>query len=149
MQPLSRLTRDALFPILVPLLAVAAALAVGAIFIVALGADLGAVYGKLISGAVGSTYSQTQTIGKATPLLFVALGVCIAFRANVLNIGVEGQVIIGGLAATACAIAFKDIPGPLLLILSLLASFIGGGRCGRVTPPLTATLPGTAISHPS
>src|SRR5258708_30467705 len=110
MQPLSRLTRDALFPILVPLLAVAAALAVGAIFIVALGADLGAVYGKLISGAIGNTYSQTQTIGKATPLLFVALGVCIAFRANVLNIGVEGQVIIGGLAASVPALWVQAYP---------------------------------------
>src|SRR5260370_14667163 len=101
MQLWSRLTRDALFPILVPLLAVAAALAVGAIFIVALGADLGAVYGKLISGAVGNTYSQTQTIGQATPLLFVALGVLLALRAHVLNIGVEGPGMIGGVCGGA------------------------------------------------
>src|SRR5438105_10723630 len=138
MQPLSRLTRDALFPILVPLLAVAAALAVGAIFIVALGADLGAVYGKLISGAVGNTYSQTQTIGKATPLLFVALGVCIAFRANVLNIGVEGQVIIGGLAATAFALAFGNLPPWLLVTLCLVVGFIGGAVWGGIAGALKA-----------
>src|SRR5258708_34815855 len=129
---------DQYLPLLLPVLAVVGALAVGAIFLLVLGADVGTVYGKLISGAVGNTYSQTQTIGKATPLLFVALGVCIAFRANVLNIGVEGQVIIGGLAATAFAIAFKDMPGPLLLSLSLLVSFVGGALWGGIPGVLKA-----------
>lgn len=113
-------------PFLLPLLAVLAALTVGAIFLLFLGADIGTVYGKLISGAVGNSYSQTQTIGKAVPLLLVALGVCIAFRANVLNIGVEGQVIVGGLGTTAFALAFPDMPGPLLLTLSLVAGLAAG-----------------------
>src|SRR5262249_10572242 len=98
---------EAVMPVIIPILAVLAALVVGALFLLALGADPGKVYEKLITGAVGNTYSQAQTIGKATPLLLVALGVCIAFRCNVLNIGVEGQVIVGGLATTACAIAFQ------------------------------------------
>ncbi len=119
--------RDTLISIFVPILAVLAALAVGAVFLLVLGADVGKVYGKLISGALGSTYSQTQTIGKATPLLLVAIGVCIAFRANVLNIGVEGQVIVGGLASTAAALTLKELPGPALIGLSLLAGFAGGG----------------------
>src|SRR5258707_15831072 len=88
---------ERLTPILVPLLAVTAALAVGALFLVVLHVDPVKGYDKLISGALGNTYSQMQTIGKATPLLLVAIGVCIAFRANVLNIGVEGQIIVGGL----------------------------------------------------
>src|ERR1041384_4516690 len=113
-------------PFLLPVAAVLAALAVGAIFLVFLGAEVGTVYGKLIAGAVGNTYSQTQTIGKAVPLLLVALGVCIAFRANVLNIGVEGQVIVGGLGTTAFALAFPNLPGPLLMTLSLLAGLLAG-----------------------
>src|SRR5215831_1996802 len=100
---------DSLVPIAVPFIALIAALAVSSIFLLMLGLDPGVVFSKLISGAAGSTYSQTQTIGKATPLLLVAIGVCIAFRCNVLNIGVEGQVIVGGLATTAFAIAFKDL----------------------------------------
>ncbi|HVO44156.1 MAG TPA: ABC transporter permease [Aggregatilineales bacterium] len=117
---------DPLLPILLPLLAVLAALAVGAVFLAVLGADVGTVYNKLISGAVGNTYSQTQTIGKAVPLLLVGLGVCIAFRSSVLNIGVEGQVIVGGLGTTACALAFKDLPGPALIGVSLLAGMLAG-----------------------
>jgi general nucleoside transport system permease protein len=112
--------------ILVPILAVLAALTVGAGFLIMLRVDVGQVYSQLIKGAVGSYYSQSQTLGKATPLLLVALGVCIAFRCNVLNIGVEGQVIVGGLATTACALALKDLPGPLLILLSLAAGFLGG-----------------------
>src|SRR3954466_2503593 len=121
-----------LTPIVVPILAVLAALAVGALFLLVLRVDPVKVYGKLIDGALGSTYSQLQTIGKATPLLLVAIGVCIAFRANVLNIGVEGQVIVGGLASAGFALAFPDLPGPLLITLSLVAGFIAGAVWGGI-----------------
>lgn len=115
-----------ILPVALPILAVVLALVVGAIFLAVLGADVGTVYAKLITGAVGNAYSQTQTIGKAVPLLLVALGVCIAFRASVLNIGVEGQLIVGGLGTTACALLFKELPGPLLLLMSLLAGALTG-----------------------
>lgn len=128
----------AALPFLLPVLAVLLALAVGAIFLVLLGANVGTVYTKLITGALGNTYSQTQTIGKAVPLLLVALGVCIAFRANVFNIGVEGQVIVGGLGTTACALIFKELPGPLLLILSLLAGCAAGAIWSGVAGYLKA-----------
>src|SRR5690242_14934202 len=95
---------DFLAPVVVPILAVTAALAVGAVFLLALGVNPITVYTQLIKGAFGSTYSLTQTIGKATPLLLVAIGICIAFRCNVLNIGAEGQVIVGGLATAAFAL---------------------------------------------
>src|SRR3954466_10519761 len=114
MQPLVKAARrlDFLAPVVVPILAVLAALAVGAVFLLALNADPGAVYAQLIDGAVGNTYSLTQTIGKATPLLLVAIGICIAFRCNVLNIGAEGQVIIGGEAAAAVSRGFLRLsPG--------------------------------------
>src|SRR5436190_10671025 len=132
MQPLAKAIRqlDFLAPVVVPVLAVLAALAVGAVFLLALNVDPGAVYTQLIQGAVGSTYSLTQTIGKATPLLLVALGICIAFRANVLNIGSEGQVIIGGLAATAFALAFGNLPPWLLVTLCLAIGFSGGAAWG-------------------
>src|SRR5579859_862506 len=117
---------DFFIPLIAAVLAVLIALTIGAVFLIVLGADVSQVYGKLISGALGSTYSLTQTIGKATPLLLVALGICIAFRCNVLNIGVEGQVIVGGLASTAAALAFPSLPSPLLIVLSLLAGFAAG-----------------------
>src|SRR5258708_38429168 len=129
---------DQYLPLLLPVLAVVGALAVGAIFLLVLGADVGTVYGKLITGAVGNTYSQTQTIGKAVPLLLVALGVCIAFRGNVLNIGVVGQVIVGGLGTTAFALAYPNLPGPLLTVLSLLAGLLAVVFWGRITGILSS-----------
>src|SRR5437660_791806 len=128
MQPLVKAARqlDFLAPVVVPILAVLAALAVGAVFLLVIKVNPVVVYKQLIDGAVGSTYSLTQTIGKATPLLLVAIGICIAFRCNVLNIGAEGQVIIGGLATAAFALAFPALPDWLLVPLSLVTGFLAG-----------------------
>lgn len=129
---------DFLTPILISLLAVLAALAVAAIFLIILGVDPINVYVQLVKGAVGSTYSLTQTLGKATPLLLVAIGICISFRASVLNIGAEGQVIIGGLATAAFALAFPDLPSWLLVTLSLLAGFAAGALYAAIPGVLKA-----------
>jgi len=140
MQPLVRIARqlDFLAPIVVPILAVLAALGLGAVFLLAINVDPVVVYTQLVDGAAGSTYSLTQTIGKATPLLLVAIGICIAFRANVLNIGAEGQVIIGGLATAAFALSFRDLPPWLMVTLSLVAGFIGGAVWGGIAGALKA-----------
>src|SRR5690348_11814824 len=135
----NRFRSDNLMPIVVPILAVLAALAVGALFLLVLRVDPGKVYSKLIDGALGTTYSQLQTIGKATPLLLVAIGVCIAFRANVLNIGVEGQVIVGGLASAGLALALPDLPAVPLIVLSLLAGFVAGAVWGGIPGILKAS----------
>lgn len=129
---------DSILPILIPVLAVLAALGVGALLLVLVGADVGKVYEKLISGALGNPYSRTQSIGKATPLLLVALGTCIAFRARVLNIGVEGQVIVGGLAATAVGLGLHDLPGGIVALLSLFAGMIAGGLWAAIPGILKA-----------
>jgi simple sugar transport system permease protein len=69
---------------------------------------------------------------KATPLLLVGLGICIAFRANVINIGGEGQMIIGGILATQIGLTFTDLPGWLVIIIALLVGFIGGAIWGGI-----------------
>ena len=86
--------------VLLPIGGVVIALLIGVIMLVFLKANPITAYAALISGAVGSTFDLTQTLVKATPLLLVGLGICIAFRANVINIGGEGQIIIGALMAT-------------------------------------------------
>ncbi|MCE7947683.1 MAG: ABC transporter permease [Chloroflexi bacterium CFX4] len=130
--------QDLLTAVAVPIVAVLGALSVGAVFLILVGADPLRVYEKLIDGALGNTYSQTQTIGKATPLLLVAIGVCIAFRANVLNIGVEGQVIIGGLATTAFTLGFPSLPSWALITGGLLAGFAAGILYGAIPGALKA-----------
>jgi len=137
MSPLLRRV-EPLYPVLIPALAVLAALAVGGVLLVIVGANPARVYEKLWSGAMGNPYSRAQTLGKATPLLLVAIGVCIAFRARVLNIGVEGQVIVGGLAATAWGLAIKTAPGGVIAISSLLVAMIGGGLWAAIPGILKA-----------
>src|SRR6266511_5054585 len=103
---------------LLPLFAVVLALAIGAMMLVALQKDPRVAYSALLQGAFGSISGITQTLAKATPLLLIALGVTIAFRANTINIGGEGQLIVGALAATAFSLALRAWPGWLLLPLT-------------------------------
>ena len=65
----------------------------------------------MVSGVFGSWSGFTQSLVKATPLLLVGLGICIAFRASVINIGAEGQIILGALGATWFSLQFRSWPG--------------------------------------
>jgi general nucleoside transport system permease protein len=109
-----------------------AALLMGAVMIAALGASPLTGYHALLSGAFGSTYALSSTAVKAIPLLLVGVGICIAFRANVFNIGGEGQIAMGGLAATTTALVFPNLPGIVLIPLVLIAGAIGGGFWGAI-----------------
>ena len=125
---------------LLPVAAVALALLVGAGMLVALKADPLKAYSAMLQGAAGNVSGITQTLVKATPLLLVGLGVTIAFRGGVINIGGEGQLIVGALAATAMALAFPEWPGVILLPLALAAGVAGGAAWGGVPGVLKARL---------
>ena len=126
---------DVLLP---PIVAVGAALLIGAVMLALLGANPFEGYAALLEGAFGSTNAIADTAVKATPLLLVALGICIAFRANVINIGGEGQMIIGALAATALGLTLPGAPGWLIITLALLVGFFAGGIWGGIAGYLKA-----------
>ncbi|GAP10993.1 nucleoside ABC transporter membrane protein [Bellilinea caldifistulae] len=125
---------------LLPLLAVPVALLIGAAMIYALGVNPLQAYGTLFQGAFGNVSGLTQSLVKATPLLLVGLGVTIAFRGGVINIGGEGQLIVGALAATAFSIGFSDLPRIILLPLTLLMAALSGAVWGGVPGILKARL---------
>lgn len=122
----------------VPILAVLGALIIGAIMLVALGANPAKGFSKLLTGAFGSGSALTETALKATPLLFVGVGITIAFRANVINIGGEGQMVAGGLLSTIVALNMPDMPGIFMIPLVLLAGLVGGAIWGAVPGALKA-----------
>jgi general nucleoside transport system permease protein len=126
--------------VLLPLLALLAALVVGAVMLALLGVNPLPAYGSMVTGVFGSVSGITQSIVKATPLLLVGLGVCIAFRASVINIGGEGQIILGALFSTWFALTFRMLPAVLLLPLTLIVGFIGGSIWGFVPGILKARL---------
>ena len=123
---------------LLPIFAALAALAFGALMLIILGANPLEAFSALIDGAFGSANALADTVVKATPLLLVGLGICISFRGNVINLGGEGQMIIGALVATALGLAFPDWPGILMIPLVMLAGFLGGAIWGGIPGVLKA-----------
>ncbi len=92
----------------------------------------------MFKGAFGTVSGLTQTLTKATPLLLVALGICIAFRGGVINIGGEGQIILGAISAAAVALSFPTLPGIILIPLTLGAGVLGGAVWGGIAGVLKA-----------
>ncbi len=122
----------------VPFLSVLAALLLGALMLIALGANPFKAVENLFRGAFGSGNALTETALKATPLLFVGVGICIAFRANVINIGGEGQMVAGGLLSTIVALNAPDL-GPFIMIpLVIAAGLLGGAIWGAIPGALKA-----------
>jgi simple sugar transport system permease protein len=98
----------------------------------ALGANPITGYNALIVGAFDGSYALGSTAVRAAPLLLVAVGICVAFRANVFNIGGEGQLAMGGLASSATALALPNLPSIELIPLVLLAGAAGGAAWGAI-----------------
>ena len=111
---------------LMPIFATIAALLVGAIFLVLLGANPLTAYGALVEGAFGSFNAFAETLVKSIPLMLVGLGTCIAYRGSVTNIGGEGQMIIGAIRATWFGLTFTELPGWLAIIIAMLMGILGG-----------------------
>jgi simple sugar transport system permease protein len=135
---MKRFNVSQLMDALLPVFATLAALAVGAVMLLLLGANPITAYAALIEGAFGSGNSLAETAAKAVPLLLVGLGICISFRANVINIGGEGQMIIGAIFGTVIGLAMSGAPGWLVIPLALLAGFAGGALWGAIPGALKA-----------
>lgn len=88
-------------------------------------------FGALIDGALGTKEEIAETLVQATNLLFPALGIAIAFRAGLFNIGAEGQLILGGFAAGWLGAQFP-LPGYLAIPMVLLAGALAGGVWGAI-----------------
>jgi simple sugar transport system permease protein len=123
---------NTLFDALLPVIATLAALAVGAVMLLFLKVNPIDAYSALWQGAFGSTNAFAETLVKATPLLLVALGICISFRGDVINIGGEGQMIIGAILATWIGLTFTESPGWLIITVAMVAGFIGGAIWGGI-----------------
>lgn len=127
-EQLDRLTArfEKIFYVLIPVLAVLVSLAVVSVFIVIQGASPLVAYASLFKSAFGSAYNISTSLNRAVPLILAGLGVALAARAGMINIGGEGQIILGGVFATMAAIQFQSLPAMLLVPLCILAGALGG-----------------------
>ncbi|MCX5971532.1 MAG: ABC transporter permease [Coprothermobacterota bacterium] len=125
---------------MVPLLAIILALLMGAIIIALTGSNPWEAYREMFVGAFGSGYALSETLVKTIPLILCSLGVGIAFRATLWNIGAEGQLYMGAFAAGGIALAFPQGQGWWLIPLMVLASLVGGALWGLIPGLLKAKL---------
>ncbi|MGH2788344.1 MAG: ABC transporter permease [Actinomycetota bacterium] len=152
--------RSPLRALLVPALALVAALVCGALFIVFTNPETlrawasffrnpGAAfqmswelvydsYYALFKGALGSPNAISESIVIATPLMFAGLAVALAFRAGMFNIGAEGQLLAGAMTATFIGFTFDSLPAVILLPFALIAGFLGGAAWGFIPGVLKA-----------
>lgn len=100
---------------------------VGILLLVLAGANPLDAMGKFINGIFGNSNGFAEIFVKATPLIFTGLGCAVAFKTGFFNIGAEGQFYMGAVAATFVAIQFNGVPGPIRIILAMVAGFLCGG----------------------
>ncbi|MDR0227232.1 MAG: ABC transporter permease [Burkholderiaceae bacterium] len=113
-----------------PLCALAATLVVAALLVMWAGKPVGQTFALLVQGGFGSKFAWSETLTRAIPLVLTGLAVAVAFRARLFNIGAEGQLYAGALAAVAVGGMHGgtglDWPMPLLFVLTMLAAAVAG-----------------------
>ena len=128
------------FKAVIILIAALAAVLIASIILWMIGADVGATFYTICIVPLTNTLHITEVLIRAIPLCIIALGITVAYRSGIINIGGEGQMAIGILAFTGVALAFPSVPRPLLLPIALLAAVIGGGLWGFIPGILKARL---------
>ena len=108
---------------LVSLLAILAALVMAGLFFRIYGVSPIHAYQLILKGSLGSKFGLAETVRRAIPLLLCGVGLTIAFRALFWNIGAEGQLLMGAVAAAGVAL-FSGLPGPLLLPAMFISGFL-------------------------
>lgn len=109
-----------------PFLAVVIGLLTGALVIAAVGESILGTYQEMWKGAFGSFYFFTSTLARATPIMLIALGLSLAFRAGVFNLGAEGQMVLGAVSAALVAI-YLPAPGMIKIVAGIFAGMAVGG----------------------
>lgn len=129
------------YPFVVSLGAVIFALLIGAIILWVAGGNPWLTYGHIARASFGSVGVFSDTIVKATPLIFVGLACSVAFRMKLWNIGAEGQFFIGAFAASAVVLTPllpESAPRWLFIVVMLLAGIVGGAIYGFIPGILKA-----------
>ncbi len=120
------------------LLAVVIALLMGSAILLWAGASPVAAYRDMVRGAIGSRFAISQVLVVLVPLLIIGLGLTVAFRGRVWNIGAEGQFYLGALAGGTIAIAFPWAMPVLAIPIALLAGAAAGAAWGWIAGALRA-----------
>jgi simple sugar transport system permease protein len=120
--------------LLVPIAAVGFAVLIGLVLIACIGVSASAAIEAFIDGTIGSPYAIAASINRSIAFALVGFGFVLANRASLTNVGGEGQIAVGGIAATAVALYshVDGLPLGLAFLLPMLAAVIAGAAWGAI-----------------
>ncbi len=110
-----------------PIVTIGLALLLGLVVVIAIGGDPIAAYSNFLFGSFANTVNFGNLLAKSTPLLFTGLGVVVAFRAGLFNIGGEGQMYVGAFFGAVVGFTLTGLPGPILVLCIIVVAAIVGG----------------------
>ena len=118
--------------------AIVIAFLIGAVFLESMGHDARGAYREMMIGALGSSFAIEQTLIKAIPLILTGLAVALAFTMGLWNIGAEGQLVVGALAASWLALTMPSLPRAVMLPGLWLLGMAGGAAWALIPGALRA-----------
>ncbi|MDH3730263.1 MAG: ABC transporter permease [Acidimicrobiia bacterium] len=118
--------------------AVVVGLGISFLIIALNGEDAGEAARALYDGSFGTRQQAAATVSRALPLVLVALGWIVAFSARRINVGFEGQILAGGIAATCAALYLEGLPAPLHLAVGVVFGILGGAMYAAIAAVLWA-----------
>jgi general nucleoside transport system permease protein len=118
--------------ILLPLASIILAFAIIMVLLIFLGKSPIVAFSAMWKGAFGSSYAFFETVVKATPLMLAGLGVGIASKAKLWNIGGDGQIAMGAFAASGIALFLPWLPKPIMITTMVIVGFLAGGAWAMI-----------------
>ncbi len=129
-----------IYSVFVVAISLAVALLVGAVLFLVAGGNPIAAYRVMFTEPLKSVFGVTEMLVRAAPLMLVAAGVAVSFRSGILNIGGEGQMLIGAVTGAFVGLSLPGLPKFLLVPLIFIAAFLGGALWGGIAGWLRACL---------
>lgn len=126
-------------PLLRAVASIVLALVVTSMLILMAGKNPVDAYGHMVMGAFGSWDRVIVGLNKTTPYLLCAVGIALCFRGQVINIGAEGQLAIGGIGAAAVALTWGGLPSWALIPLCMVAGALGGAGWAGIAATIRIT----------
>jgi len=124
--------RSALFSILSPFIAFLLTMVAGAIMFALIGVNPLAAFRVYFVEPLSQVWQLHELAIKAAPLILIGVGLSVCYRANVWNIGAEGQFILGGIAGSIIPVLFPNFESPIVLPLMLLMGMVGGAAYAAI-----------------
>ncbi|RUX54686.1 ABC transporter permease, partial [Mesorhizobium sp. M7A.F.Ca.US.014.04.1.1] len=118
--------RSMLFSALSPFIAFALTIIAGAVMFALLGVNPLTAFNIYFIEPISQIWQLHELAIKAAPLILIAVGLSVCYKANIWNIGAEGQFILGGIVGSMLPVLFPQFEGPLVLPLMLLLGMVGG-----------------------